>query len=142
MTRDEVFDEIYQVIETKLSDIVLNPYSATILSYIPSYEFDDLPLIVLSQIDYRLVGEALNKNEKRHEIVIEAQIFARNEQGVHQRVIGNNVANIVEDVIQNDYGLGLEMSNVIPNLDESIYRIVLRFRGYTFDDTKVIYRNN
>jgi hypothetical protein len=138
LKRDEVFDEIQASIEDELE--LSNPYNAIVLSYVPSYEFDELPVIVLSQIDYRLVGETLNKNEKRHELVIEAQIFSIDENSETKRTIGNSLADVVEDVIQNKYGLNLEMSNVIPNLDENIYRIVLRFRGIIFDNTKIIYR--
>lgn len=138
LKRDEVFDEIQASIEYELE--LSNPYNAIVLSYVPSYEFDELPVIVLSQIDYRLVGETLNKNEKRHELVIEAQIFSIDENSETKRTIGNSLADVVEDVIQNKYGLNLEMSNVIPNLDENIYRIVLRFRGIIFDNTKIIYR--
>ena len=138
LKRDEVFDEIQASIEDELE--LSNPYNAIVLSYVPSYEFDELPVIVLSQIDYRLVGETLNKNEKRHELVIEAQIFSIDENSETKRTIGNSLADVVEDVIQNKYGLNLEMSNVVPNLDENIYRIVLRFRGIIFDNTKIIYR--
>jgi hypothetical protein len=138
LKRDEVFDEIQASIEDELD--ISNPYDAIVLSYVPSYEFDELPVIVLSQIDYRLVGETLNKNEKRHELVIEVQIFSIDEEGKTKRTIGNSLADMVEDVIQNTYGLNLEMSNVLPNLDENIYRIVLRFRGIIDDDSKIIYR--
>ena len=138
LKRDEVFDEIQASIEDELD--ISNPYDAIVLSYVPSYEFDELPVIVLSQIDYRLVNETLNKNEKRHELVIEAQIFSIDEEGETKRTIGNSLADLIEDVIQNTYGLNLEMSNVIPNLDENIYRIVLRFRGIIDDDSKIIYR--
>lgn len=138
LKRDEVFDEIQASIEDELE--LSNPYNASVLSYVPSYEFDELPIIVLSQIDYRLVAETLNKQEKRHELVIEAQIFSIDEGTTSKRTIGNLLADVVEDVIQNKYGLNLEMSNVIPNLDENIYRIVLRFRGIIDDNTKIIYR--
>lgn len=140
MTRDEVFDEIYQAIVAKLAIVGNNPYNATVLSYIPSYKFDEFPVIVLSQVDYRLEGEALNKEEKRHSLVIEAQIFSIDTPTVNRRIIANSISNLVEDVIQNDFGLGLNMSNVIPNLDESIYRIVLTFNGIIDDDSKIIYR--
>lgn len=140
MTRDEVFDEIYQSLASELDIEYSNPYGAIIEPYIPTQEFDEFPIIVLSQIDYRLSNETLNKNEKQHEIVLEAQIFAIDKDGVHRRVIANQVADLVEQIIQDNYGLGLQMSNVIPNVDENIYRIVLQFRGYVYDNTKVIYR--
>lgn len=140
MKRDEVFDEILTYIDTYLMNPTDNPYGAIVLPYFPSYEFDELPCIVLSQIDYRLNGEALNKNEKRHEIVIEAQVFAKTQNGIDKRVIANQVSDFVEDIIQNEYGLGLSLSTVVPNLDENIYRITQQFRGFIDDDSKIIYR--
>ena len=140
MTRDEIFDEIYQSLENELEIELSNPYEAIILPYFPSYEFDELPVIILSQIDYRLTNETLNKKEKQHEIVLEAQIFAIDKSNVNKRVIANQLGDLVETIIQDNYGLRLENSSVIPNVDENIYRIVLRFRGYVYDDNKTIYR--
>ena len=140
MTRDEVFDEIYEAIALKLEDSELNPDGAIILSYVPSKEFDAYPVVVLSQLNYRLDRETLGKTEKKHAFTIEAQIFSIDKPLKNRREIGNNIANIVEDVIQNDYGLTLDMSNAIPNLDENIYRIMMRFTGLIDDDTKIIYR--
>ena len=140
ITRDEVFDEIYQAIVAKLAIVGNNPYNATVLSYIPSYKFDEFPVIVLNQVDYRLDREALNKNEKKHYFSIEAQIFSIDKPTFNRRTIANSLSNLVENVIQNDFGLGLNMSNVIPNLDESVYRVILRFNGIIDDDSKIIYR--
>lgn len=140
MKRDEIFDEIYQSVSSELAIQLSNPYGAIVEPYIPPYEFDELPLIVLSQVDYRLHKEALNKTEKQHEIVIEAQIFAINKDNVNKRVIANQLGDLVETILQDNYGLGLEMSNVIPNVDENVYRIALRFRGYVYDNNKIIYR--
>lgn len=140
MTRDEVFDEIYENIASKLEDSELNPFGSTILSYVPSQGFDEFPVIVLSQLEYRLERETLGKTEKKHFFSIDAQIFSIDTAFQNRREIGNNIANLVEDVIQNDYGLTLVSANVLPNLDEKIYRIILRFSGLVDDDTKIIYR--
>lgn len=140
MKRDEVFNEIYQALSNQLAISENNPYGSVIEPYVPTYEFDSLPMIVLSQLDYRLTDETLEKLEKKHEVVIEAQVYANTKSGVDKRVIANQLSDLVENTIQNTYGLGLEMSNVIPNVEENIYRVVLRFRGFVDDDTKVIYR--
>jgi len=140
MKREEVFEEIYGGINTKLSNGTLNPYGATILSFIPSYEQDEFPLIVLSQVEYSLNSETLNKSEKKHNLSVEAQIFAKDTATVNKRIIANSVADLVEVVLQDDYGLRLELSNVLPNLDENVYRVLLRFSCIIDDDSKVIYR--
>lgn len=140
MTREEVFDEIYDEIADKLAISENNPYGATVLSFIPSYKFDEFPVVVLSQVDYRLDSEALNKNEKKHSFVVEAQIFSIDNITTNKRIIANSISDLVEDIIQNQFGLGLQMSNVIPNLDENVYRIILRFSGIIDDDSKIIYR--
>lgn len=140
MTREEVFIQIYERISTLLEENKSEFYNATILSYVPSYQFDEYPLIVLSQFDYRLQHETLAKTEKKHFFVIEAQIFSIDTTLTNKRVIGNKVAELVESVIENEYGLKLDMSNVIPNLNENIHRIMLRFSGLIDDDTLTIYR--
>lgn len=140
MTRDEVFEEIYGYMNTLLEENSELYDNAIVLPYLPSQDFNDLPVIVLSQLDYRLSGETLAKTEKKHEFTIEAQIFTIDTQTDHRRTVGNRIADMVEDVIQNDYGLRLESSSVIPNLNENIYRIFLRFVGVIDDDTLIIYR--
>ena len=138
ITRDEVFDEIYQAIVEKIE--LDNIYNASVLSYIASYQFNEFPVIVLNQLNYRLSSEALNKNEKKHSFTIEAQVFAIDKGAVDSRTIANYLSNLVEDVIQNDFGLKLDMSDVIPNVTESVYRVVQRFSGIIDDDSKIIYR--
>lgn len=144
MTNEEVLDEIVAEIETVLSDTELNPYGANIMSFIPPYEPDVFPVIVISQVDYRLVGKTLNKHEKKYKLSIECQIFAKdilssNVVTSHKRDIANAIDELIKGVCLDTYGLGLAMRNVIPNLDENIYRIVVRYEGVVDEDTKVIY---
>lgn len=142
MTNEEVFDEIVDAIDDILSNSQLNPYGADIMSFIPPYEPDVFPVIVISQVDYRLVGKTLNKHEKKYKFAIECQIFSKDIIGItttHKRDIANHIDELVKGVIQDTYGLGLAMRNVIPNLDENIYRIVCRYEGVIDEDTKVIY---
>lgn len=144
MTNEEVFDEIESAIETVLLDTDLNPYGAEIMSFIPSYEPDIFPVIVISQVDYRLVGKTLNKHEKKYKLSIECQIFSKDvlSDSVvidHKRDIANTIDELIKGVLLDTYGLGLAMRNVIPNLDENIYRIVVRYEGVIDENTKVIY---
>lgn len=139
MTNEEVLDEIVEEIETVLADELLNPYGALVMTYIPPYEQDVFPVIVISQVDYRLVDKTLNKREKKFKLSIECQIFSKDELPVHKRDIANHIDELIKGVCQDTYGLGLAMRNVIPNLDENIYRIVVRYEGVIDEDTKVIY---
>ena len=140
MVREEVFQEILEYINDELETQGLNPYGATILPYIPSYEQARFPLIVMSQVEYALNQEALNKREKKHAIGLELNVFAIDTATVNKRTIANSVADLVESIIQDTYGLKLESSETIPNLQENVYRIVMRFTGLVDDDTKIIYR--
>jgi len=140
MTREEILDEIYDTLSEALEDSELNPDGASILSYVPSYEFSEFPLIVLNQFNYSLDKETLSKTEKKHSISIEAQIFSIDTATDNRRKVGNRLADLVEGVIQDEYGFTLNMSSVIPNLNENIHRIMLRFTGLVDDDTKIIYR--
>lgn len=139
MTNEEVLDEIVAEIETVLANETLNPYGAEIMSFIPPYEPDVFPVIVISQVDYRLVGKTLNKKEKKYKFAIECQVFSKDTSSTHKRVIANHIDELIKGVCQDTYGLGLAMRNVIPNLDENIYRIVVRYEGIVDEDTKVIY---
>ena len=140
MVREEVFQEILEYIDNAFSDTELNPYGATILPFIPSYEEAQFPLVVMSQVEYALNQETLNKREKKHAIGLEVNVFAIDTATTNKRTIANSVADLVESIIQDTYGLKLESSETIPNLQENVYRIVMRFTGLVDDDTKVIYR--
>lgn len=140
MVREEVFQEILEYINDELETQGLNPYGATILPYIPSYEESKFPLIVMSQPEYALNLETLNKREKKHALGIEVNVFAIDTATDNKRTIANSVANLVESIIQDTFGLKLESAEAIPNLQESVHRIVMRFTGLIDDDTKIIYR--
>lgn len=138
--REEVFDEIYQAIETLFLDESINTHQAQAFNTFPSYDEGIFPCVVLSQFDYALDGEALNKAKQKHRFSIEAQVFAINTSSINKREICNDVAYLIEDVVVNNYGLTLISAGEIPNLDEGVYRIVLRFSGLVDDETKIIYR--
>ena len=140
MKREDAFNDISSALETKLANALLNPYGAELTNEIPESMPNNLnPQIVLSQIDYGLGGETLSKTERKHTFSIEAQIFAIDSATVHKRVIANNIADLVETHIDG-YGMTLETSQVIPNLQENVFRIVLRFSGLIDDNTEIIYR--
>jgi hypothetical protein len=140
MTRDEVFDEIYASLQVKLNNATLNPYGATMTNTIPNILPDsDFPLIVLSQLDYSLNRETLDKEKRKYSFSIECNVFSVNEGSVYARTIANQISNLTELHIDG-YGLRLDMSDVVPNLQENVYRVLQRFSGVVDADSKIIYR--
>lgn len=140
MKREDAFNDISSALETKLADENLNPYGAELVNEIPNSMPNNMnPQIVLTQIDYGLSRETLAKTEKKHTFSIEAQIFAIDSADTHRRVIANDIADLVETHIDG-YGMTLESSNVIPNLQENVFRVILRFGGLIDDNTGIIYR--
>jgi len=140
MTREQVFDEIYASLQTKLNNALLNPYGATMTNTIPNILPDsDFPLIVLSQLDYLLNRETLDKGKRKYSFSIECNVFAINEGTTYARTIANQVSNLTELHIDG-YGLRLDMSDVVPNLQENVYRVLQRFSGVIDVDSEVIYR--
>lgn len=140
MKQEDVLDELCSTLDTKLTDELLNPYGAELFRVIPNvYPNNKFPIIVLSQLDYTFGNETLDKLEKNYILSIEANIFAVDNDDTHKRVIANDVCELVNTHIDG-YGLRLDSRDVIPNLQENVYRIVLRFSGRIDVNNEVIYR--
>jgi hypothetical protein len=140
MKHEDVFDEISSALDTKLSDEESNPYGAVAYNFIPNtFPNNQFPIIVLSQLDYTLSKETLDKEEREYTVSIEANIFAIDTPTTHKRLIANDVCELVFGVIDG-YGLRLDMRDVLPNLQENVYRIVMRFSGRIDENRAVIYR--
>lgn len=140
MKLEDVFAEISSTLDTKLSDELLNPYGAEMTDFIPDVFPDGVnPQIVLSQLDYSLGSESLNKSRKQFMISIEANIFTVDQATTHKRIIANDVCDMVYEHIDG-YGLRLDMRDITPNLQENVYRITMRFSGLVDEHTEVIYR--
>jgi len=140
MTTEEVFDEIFSTLETQLQNPLLNPYGATALSVIPSFDETQFPTIVLEQFNFGLNRETLNKAEKKYLISIQADVFAINQGTTHARTIANDLTELVRTVLEDTYGFQLVSSEPTPNLVENVYRKTSRFTALVDNDTKVIYR--
>lgn len=140
MKQEDVLDELCSTLETKLSNELLNPYGAELFAFIPNvYPNNKFPIIVLSQLDYSLGSETRDKLEKNYLISIEANIFSVDNDDTHKRVIANDVCELVNAHIDG-YGLRLDTRDVMPNLQENVYRIVLRYSGRIDVNTGIIYR--
>jgi len=136
MKTEEVFQELYNYLDTQLSNPLLNPYGATLYPYEnPGYT---MPVIVMKQIDFSFNTENLSHGEQLFSLAIEVNIFAE-KQIVAQRTIANSLSDLVVDVLFNQYGMKLDDRNPIPNIDPSIYRIYMRF-SCILDENKIIYR--
>lgn len=140
MKLEDVFEEISSSLDTKLSDALLNPYGAEKTDFIPNeFPNNDNPQIVLSQLDYSLGSESLDKIRKQFTISIEVDIFTVDQATTHKRIIANDVCDMVYEHIDG-YGLRLDMRDVTPNLQENVYRITMRFSGKVDEHTEIIYR--
>lgn len=140
MTREEVFTDIYEELALRLANPTLNPYGASITSFVPPLQDGIFPNITLYQGDYRLHKEALNKTEQKYYVMITAEVYAVNTPTQTKRIIANQVADLVETTIKDDYGFSLMGSDPVPNLDENIHRIMLRFSAIIDADSLTIYR--
>lgn len=140
MKLEDVFAEISSTLDTKLSNELLNPYGAEMTDFIPNVFPDNVnPQIVLSQLDYSLGSESLDKSRKQFMISIEVDIFTVDQATTHKRVIANDVCDMIYEHIDS-YGLRLDMRDITPNLQENVYRITMRFSGKIDEHTEIIYR--
>lgn len=143
---EEVFQEIYDDIESRLTDLSINPYGATLNPN--ESESYSMPTIVMRQIGLNLDRETLSYDHQTFNFNIEVNVYASDSSvtniddsvsPVHRRTIANQLSDLMFDILFNDYHMKLDGRNPIPNIDPSIYRINLRFSG-KFNENKIISR--
>jgi len=140
MNIEKVYEEMFDYLNTQLSDVEINPYGAVLLDTIPSVEPSVFPLIVMTQMDFTFATETLGKTHKRFTLPIEVNIFTIKSGANKKETIAKQLANVVKEVLFDHYGMRLDVFDRQPNLIENVYRIVMRFSCLVDEDTEIIYR--
>jgi len=137
---EEVYQEIFDYTKTQLTNVLLNPYGAKLFPEEGMTDF--VPNIVMRQIDYSLNSESLSHDQQRFGLALEVNIYARDINStvnIPRRTIVNSLSDLMFDILFNHFGLNITGRDPIPNLDKTVYRMLMRFNG-DIDENKVIYR--
>jgi len=137
---EEVYQEIFDYTKTQLTNVLLDPYGAKLFPEEGMTDF--VPNIVMRQIDYSLNSESLSHDQQRFGLALEVNIYARDINStvnIPRRTIVNSLSDLMFDFLFNHFGLNITGRDPIPNLDKTVYRMLMRFDG-EIDENKVIYR--
>ena len=125
----ETYDFVYNVIKMHL-ETVLKDYEIIVLKK-SKQEEDRFPLVVVTEEDNVLHASTLNKEETVSKLYYEINIYTRdkmvNGNMKYDMEIARLIASEIDSVLNMKYKFDRILCEPTPNLDDSIYRITMRY---------------
>lgn len=96
------------------------------------------PLVIIEQANDPLHSETLDKKEQKFRMVFEINIFTQDKTPTDKTVIAEELTELVNDVFEEQFGMRRTNNAPIPNIDDSVYRKHLIYRGiYDIEQNKM-----
>ena len=125
----ETYDFVYDVIKLQL-DTILKDYGVIVLKK-SKQEEDRFPLVVVTEEDNVIQFSTLNKEETASKLYYEINIYTRdklvNGDMKYDMEIARIIAKEIDAVLNMKYKFDRILCEPTPNLDDSIYRITMRY---------------
>lgn len=125
----ETYNFVYDVIKLQLEE-VLKDYEIIVLKK-SKQEEDRFPLVVVTEEDNFISSSTLNNEETNSKLYYEINIYARdkivNGDLMYDMEIARKIASEIDAVLNLKYKFNRISCRPTPNLDDSIYRITMRY---------------
>ena len=133
----DVYDILYQNLKKHLKENLGYDFEITKLS---KKQADRFPLIVFTEEDNALSSSTLRKEETQSNLYYEINIFTRdktiNGKKYYAIEIARDISSHIDMVLGKKYRMNRLFCRPTPNLDDSIYRITMRY-SVRLDDNRV-----
>lgn len=133
------YEEVYSVLKKYLTDPETNPYNPSVTKlYKATIDKKKFPLITIEEITNTLSQRTLGANESISTVVYEINIYAINKiinkEEVGNMTIARELSALVDNVLGEYYKMRRIYNSPTPNIDETIYRITMRYEKNLFDN--------
>ena len=133
------YEEVYSVLKKYLTDPETNPYNPSVTKlYKATIDKKKFPLITIEEITNTLSQRTLGGNESISTVVYEINIYAINKiinkEEVGNMTIARELSVLVDNVLGEYYKMRRIYNSPTPNIDETIYRITMRYEKNLFDN--------
>jgi len=141
MADDELYNQTYNELKTYI--IANSIYLPTVLKDAP-LQLNISPLVTMSRPESTFADENLHKGEQKFNVTFEINIYVKtkeiNGQTISKNIIAKELRGLVDEVMFNQYGMNRITDRPIPNLDDDVLRIFLRYTCLFDKDKAIIYR--
>lgn len=136
MGMPDVYDEIFNYAEAYVKNNSI--YSPLVLVN-PPEETKAFPLVVIQEMNNTLSKEDLDKGDQMSILEYEVEIYATDKGNIPKQVIIQELKKLVNDVLDEHYGMLRRACIPTPNADRNIDRLYMRYTAL-IDKNKRIYR--
>ena len=140
MSQVEILNNFYEVVFQGLKTMVTGNtslYGCKMFKSPPETSY--YPHAQLLITDKSLGNESLSKTQQQFAFEFTVEIYAQGKD-VHRSVIATAIEKAIADYMLNTLGVSLIVSTPIPNLDQNLYRILMRFTGIYDMERHIIFR--
>lgn len=136
----EIYDKIFNILKKFLADeSQYNP----IVSKQELRQTDKFPLVVITEEDNSYLTGTTRFEETKSRLEYEINVYAtdKNINGniVAKQVIARELVGLIDNVMSYNLRMIRRSCRPTPNLDNSIYRITIRYRANLNDNTGKLY---
>lgn len=136
----EIYDKIFNILKKFLADeSQYNP----IVSKQELRQSDKFPLVVITEEDNSYLTGTTRFEETKSRLEYEINVYAtdKNINGniVAKQVIARELVGLIDNVMSYNLRMIRRSCRPTPNLDNSIYRITIRYRANLNDNTGKLY---
>jgi hypothetical protein len=132
-----IYEGIFQALKSHI--IENSNYSPKVFKSTPESS-KVFPVIVMEQIQDNLYDEDLDKQCQRNAVAFELNIFAKDNGTTHRQDIIRELEKLVDEVMNDQFGLTRSTNQTVPNIDDSIYRQYMIYTGVYDTELNKIYR--
>lgn len=130
----QVFDKV------KSDAVALSSYSPIVRKLAPQ-QLSEFPLIEVMEDNNTLESETLDKVEKFSRLSYTIKIYTQDSTSkVSKITIAEELVNIVNNAMENSFGMTRTACNRQPNLDQNVYVMVLKYECILDEENLIIYR--
>lgn len=105
-------------------------------------ELTKLPLIVVEEIDDKLIDNTLGYKQGKYRKTIEVNIYATDvptgTASIAKQIVADELKILVDEVLSDECHMSRMSCNETPNADRNIFRLTIRYRCIV-DENNIIY---
>lgn len=135
-------ETIYQQVFNKIkTDVASASQYSPIITKIAPQQLSDFPVVEVAEENNIFQEETLDKKEKKSKLTYSIKIYTQDsDSNVSKVTIAEELLGLVNNIMENHYGMTRTACTRQPNLDLNVYSFLLRYECILDEDNLIIYR--
>lgn len=135
---ETIYQQVFNKIKTDV--VALSSYSPIVTKLAPQ-QLSKFPTIEVVEDNNILQSETLDKIEKFSRLTYTVKIYTQDtDDEVSKVVVAEELVNLVNNIMENSFGMTRTACTRQPNLDLNVYAFLLRYECVLDEKNSIIYR--